>query len=742
MAEQKKSERVDIQNPAPELVVGDDSIDVTGVPNFGPDYKIIKAIGQGGMGTVYHVRDLTIDQDLAIKVIRPELATDQAALKRFEQESRALSELNHPNIVAVFKSGKTATGAPYLVMNHIEGKSLASVIKDLGKLDVDRALKLFAQICDALHYAHDKGVIHRDLKPSNIILTAGGDETAHVVDFGIAKVASKSSETVTGLTQMGDVVGTPSYMSPEQCNGEKLDARSDIYSLGCMLYEVLKGEPPFVEASPFKLMTKHVSTKAPPLTDKHINSSLRDLVAKCLEKKPEKRYQSVDELLGDIAKIRKGEKIAGAKINLNSVLEPLRTPEPDLKKKRFNDTMYWVFAVVAAIVFAVFINPAELVPDFMPGEAVPITSPVAPIEVKVKPSVEWPLKEKARPTAKLPAQAPFSEPPLSESERTALREMLRNVMPENPRSVDPVLKLGRRAIPALLLELMGKDELIADRSALVLSRQGEDTAAPLIELFRTSANRNLENAILLLEDRGTIGLSTLLSDPDPQVRIRALKALGGAYGSRLLPTPVAERVLWLMKDDEVLVREQAAKSLWATPVKVVEDGYKWSALNDESEQVRSAALIGIMKIASQTDDHSKATMEIVAWCLQHDSDFIKKNAMQTGNTGVRTFFTKQFAPYLRAVYRLSNDEPRMYLMNNLFNLPEVAELLLPEIIDNLNSHASPSSGPLFVLGRMGARAKPALPALRQALRKLRTDPQRNEYQIRYVREAIEKISRS
>lgn len=279
------------------------------------EYEVIECIGKGGMGTVYKVKEIESGKILAVKFLQKELAKDNAALKRFEQETESASKLSHPNLVNVYKHGKTESGEAYLVMDFLEGKSLSQTIQDEGTLEQDRTLDIFLQICDGLEHAHDNGVIHRDIKPTNIILTrdSSGAEVAKLVDFGIAKVMNASTRETHDLTQTGEVFGSPHYMSPEQCLGFMLKEQSDIYSLGCTLYETLTGEPPFAGTNPIQLVVKHINDNASgfekSLKKDKKGKQLETVTLKCMEKEPENRFQKVSTLKTDLNRIKNGKSI-------------------------------------------------------------------------------------------------------------------------------------------------------------------------------------------------------------------------------------------------------------------------------------------------------------------------------------------------------------------------------------------------------------------------------------------------
>ncbi len=281
-----------------------------------PDYfEALSRLGEGGMGTVYKVRDKRLDKTFAVKVLHPTLVEDNNSLKRFEQEAQAASNLTHVNMCAVYAYGVGQAGAPYIVMDYLDGSDLGDVIANEGSLAVPRAVDIFVQVGDAIEHAHMKGVLHRDIKPSNIILEVkdDGTELAKLVDFGIAKVLPSENKTTQGLTQTGEIFGSPLYMSPEQCMGNKLDARSDIYEFGCVMYEALSGKPPFSGGNPIKTILKHINEDAPSFKDvcqdKEIPTDLEYICMRCLERDPANRYQSMRELLNDLLAFRDQRKI-------------------------------------------------------------------------------------------------------------------------------------------------------------------------------------------------------------------------------------------------------------------------------------------------------------------------------------------------------------------------------------------------------------------------------------------------
>lgn len=270
---------------------------------FGERYEILEVVGEGGMATVYKVRDVVLNQFYAIKVIRPEFAKDQITRKRFEQESTAARELNHANIVTMYAFDVSPEKIAYIIMDFVDGEDLGKIL-NRGPLPLSVFYETFIQVCGALAHAHSRGVIHRDIKPSNILAANISQQTTWVkiVDFGIAKVMNAGDRTQV-LTKTGDFLGSPMYASPEQAKGEDVDARSDIYSLGCVMFHAITGRPPFLDASAVKLIMQHCNTPPPrvvPLSGDKCPLFLERVILRCLEKRPEDRYQNVFDLRTDL----------------------------------------------------------------------------------------------------------------------------------------------------------------------------------------------------------------------------------------------------------------------------------------------------------------------------------------------------------------------------------------------------------------------------------------------------------
>ncbi len=267
-------------------------------------YRIEERLNEGGMGTVYRATHVLMEKTVAIKVLRPSLAADEKIVARFSREARAASRISHPNALSVTDFGEDENGIVFLVMEFLSGRTLKQLIRDDGPLPLLRVVEIIRQVGDALHAAHQQGVVHRDLKSDNIMLvdTMAGDH-AKVLDFGIAKINELDGKRDAGLTAPNLVIGTPQYMSPEQCSQEgEVDARSDIYSLGVILYEMLVGHVPFTADSPTMVMMKHLQEPVPSVLDERsdVPPTVARVIARAMAKLPENRYQTIAELVEDL----------------------------------------------------------------------------------------------------------------------------------------------------------------------------------------------------------------------------------------------------------------------------------------------------------------------------------------------------------------------------------------------------------------------------------------------------------
>jgi beta-lactam-binding protein with PASTA domain/predicted Ser/Thr protein kinase len=270
-------------------------------------YELGEILGFGGMSEVHLARDLRLHRDVAVKVLRADLARDPSFYLRFRREAQNAAALNHPAIVAVYDTGEAETAAgplPYIVMEFVDGLTLRDIVHNDGPIPPRKAIEIIADACQALNFSHQHGIIHRDVKPANIMISSSG--AVKVMDFGIARALADGGNSVT---QTAAVIGTAQYLSPEQARGEPVDARSDVYSLGCVLYEILTGEPPFVGDSPVAVAYQHVREDPVPPSQKYegISPELDAVVLKALAKNPDNRYQSAAEMRDDLVRVHSGQ---------------------------------------------------------------------------------------------------------------------------------------------------------------------------------------------------------------------------------------------------------------------------------------------------------------------------------------------------------------------------------------------------------------------------------------------------
>ncbi|MDP3507479.1 MAG: serine/threonine-protein kinase [Candidatus Melainabacteria bacterium] len=304
---------------------------------FADRYIVESVLGLGGMSVVYKAKHKLMDRTVAIKMLHNVLKQDVTALERFKLEAQACSLLSHQNVITVYDFGVTPDGEPFFVMDCLEGESLKDLIERKGRIAFDRALSLFKQICEGLEAAHKRGIVHRDLKPANVIVTKQDDGSEHVrlVDFGIAKMLKQDGRQQQQLTKTGEVFGSPIYMSPEQCLGKDIDARSDIYALGCLMYETLSGEPPFLGSGFLETMNMHVGDKAKPLTevvpDANLPVELVEVINRCMEKDPDRRFQNVGEVRDTLVYITTAL-LGSSRTHISSISAARPSVSPPAKK--------------------------------------------------------------------------------------------------------------------------------------------------------------------------------------------------------------------------------------------------------------------------------------------------------------------------------------------------------------------------------------------------------------------------
>ncbi|MEV6440609.1 Stk1 family PASTA domain-containing Ser/Thr kinase [Amycolatopsis sp. NPDC051716] len=271
-------------------------------------YELGETLGYGGMSEVHHGHDVRLGREVAIKILRADLARDPQFLERFRREAQNAAALNHPAIVAVYDTGEANAEfgpLPYIVMEYVEGRTLRDIVKTEGPMSQKRAMEVMADVCAALDFSHRHGIVHRDVKPANVMITKNG--AVKVMDFGIARAMHDGQ---SAMTQTAAVIGTAQYLSPEQARGESVDARSDVYAAGCVLYELITGEPPFTGDSPVAVAYQHVreDPSAPSAVNPAVAPELDAVVLKALAKGPANRYQSAAEMRSDLVRTLSGQR--------------------------------------------------------------------------------------------------------------------------------------------------------------------------------------------------------------------------------------------------------------------------------------------------------------------------------------------------------------------------------------------------------------------------------------------------
>ena len=279
---------------------------------LGGRYELDGVVGRGGMAEVYRARDIRLDRIVAIKTLRTDLARDQIFQARFRREAQSAASLNHPSIVAVYDTGEDMTSGvpvPYIVMEYVDGRTVRDLLQEGHRLLPERSLEIIDGVLRALDYSHQAGIVHRDIKPGNVMVTRNGD--VKVMDFGIARAMSDAQAT---MTQTAQVIGTAQYLSPEQARGERVDSRSDLYSTGCLLYELLTGRPPFTGDSPVAIAYQHVRENPvpPSRVDPDVPPWADAIVLKAMAKAPGDRYQTAADMRADLQRAASGMPVAAA----------------------------------------------------------------------------------------------------------------------------------------------------------------------------------------------------------------------------------------------------------------------------------------------------------------------------------------------------------------------------------------------------------------------------------------------
>lgn len=407
--------------------------------HLGDRYEVGQVIGRGGMAEVHEGTDTRLGRRVAIKILRADLARDPLFQERFRREAQAAAGLNHPNVVSVYDTGEQAAGellVPYIVMEYVDGVTLRHLLTNGPRIMPERSLEITAGILAALDYAHRHGIVHRDIKPANIMINAHGD--AKVMDFGIARAISDAQTSVTSASA---VMGTAQYLSPEQARGEVVDARSDIYAAGCVMYELLTGRPPFTGETAVAIAYQHVNElpKAPSQLDSAISTTLDSIVLHALAKHPSQRYQTAAEMRADVERVMAGLPITLAAaatevINVPTVAIPI-TENPmatqasaaaaKRTRRRRSQTRRWVaFGLLGALAIGAMLGFAwQYQKQHKPGVQSPtlvglvngsqeLTDALA--SAKLKLGTVTPQTDPSAPAGKILSQLPAAGSPIAQ----------------------------------------------------------------------------------------------------------------------------------------------------------------------------------------------------------------------------------------------------------------------------------------------------------------------------------------
>jgi len=393
-------------------------------------YRVEALLGEGGMGLVYRVIHTRLNKPLAIKVLRRENTKDPEVLARFRREAESASGIGNQHIVDINDFGELDDGSTYFVMECLEGLDLIDAIDVVQRMPEDRAVHIAIQLCRALGAAHDAGIIHRDLKPENVFLIRRNDteDFVKVLDFGIAKVANGPKR----LTRAGEVLGTPHYMSPEQCEGDGVDHRTDIYALGVLLYEMVTGHVPHDADTMMGILTKQMYEDPipPKVRVPQVSEGLEQLIMRCLEKKPEQRYQTMQSIEVDLQRIHTGQRPAGPDTVTLTPTRPPRRERPRVSPIYFGGLGMAVLALVGTIALNAYTHRGA--DTGRPGLTKPAASASAPA-AKEAADVE-PSEERA-----IPAALDRSEIEAREARAKPLRRKPRQRVKQSPQRDQAIL---------------------------------------------------------------------------------------------------------------------------------------------------------------------------------------------------------------------------------------------------------------------------------------------------------------
>lgn len=601
-------------------------------------YEVLEKIGEGGMGTVYKVKDRVLEKVFAVKIVKSDLLKDNTAMKRFEQEAQGAIALTHPNLVSVYGHKMTRSGQPFLLMDYHEGCSLSDLLNERSKLLPDQAVELFVQLSDALVHAHAKGIIHRDLKPSNVIIEENemGKIEPRIVDFGISKILN-SNITTMGFTKEQQIFGSPHYMSPEMCRGDKLDARSDIYSLGCVMFEVLEGKPPYRMENPFQTLMQHVSGEKPKFSQPSaVPQPLQGIVLKCLEKDPADRYQSMEQLRRDLERFKQGQKL-----DLAKPLKPMK-----FKKAHLGIATGAILCFIAGMGLTSLFekNSPAPVQEPVPAPAIPAEAiPPAPSRSSNSDGIlTWnlPAADPNNPESLIrrlqAADAQSEMRNLMSSrdvsyEQRRLREEAARVLQKNTQA--ELVAMGEKVVPTVLNHLFDEGRLVRACCFGVIKDLGAVAAKPAVEkIIKSGRGATDYQAAELIAGLGKPAIQELMgyirSSPTSDTQARALQFLliaitRGTEGSNLdtADIPVLTRIVQSNSDTSLKRLALLSLATMSDRTEEVRKTFVEVARSAGDTDLRVAAISGLGAIANmESAESSLATQAILAKFATSDKD--------------------------------------------------------------------------------------------------------------------------
>ncbi|MFD1860087.1 Stk1 family PASTA domain-containing Ser/Thr kinase [Aeromicrobium camelliae] len=507
-------------------------------------YEVGGLLGRGGMAEVRIGRDLRLGRPVAIKQLRADLAADPTFQERFRREAQSAASLNHPSIVAVYDTGEApdvhGNDIPYIVMELVEGRTLRDILRDGRKIMPERALSITADILSALDYSHRAGIIHRDIKPANIMLTPAGQ--VKVMDFGIARAIADSS---SAMTQTAAVIGTAQYLSPEQARGETVDARSDIYSTGCVLYELLTSRPPFVGDSPVSVAYQHVREEATPPSqlNPEVTIEVDHIVAKALAKRVDDRYSSAADMRKDIERVLAGGSVdaptqATAALGATAVAPaaatstiPAAAAANEEEEKKSSKKKWWI---AAAVLLIALLAAAGLVWAFTNQEEPPPAMVDVPtgLQGMDEQSAQRALEQAGLQLGDVTSEASSDVP----QDRVIRTDPEEGTSVEEGSAVDLVLSSGPEQVQVpdvsdYMLD-QAKSLLEGERYGLVVQVEEADSEQPAGRVLNTNppAGTSVErgSTVTLIVSRGQVSVPNVVG----QTREQAEQTLAGVEGAQ------------------------------------------------------------------------------------------------------------------------------------------------------------------------------------------------------------------